>query len=96
MQIKNETLIQDLIESLQNPDLDYGQVLDLASKLARRDPENVRFFTDASLIQRLGRELVVKQETAVSELVKNAFDADATKVVLTFINTDNPGGKVIK
>jgi hypothetical protein len=39
-----------------------------------------RFTTDAGLIARLGRELVGKPETALTELVKNAYDADATEV----------------
>jgi signal transduction histidine kinase len=45
----------------------------------------IGFETDAALIDRLGRELVAKQETALVELVKNSFDADATSsnVVLT-------------
>lgn len=42
--------------------------------------EQLTFLVDASVIERLGRELVAKQETALIELVKNAFDADATKV----------------
>lgn len=39
--------------------------------------ENIGFTVDAALIMRLGYELVGKAETAVSELIKNAYDADA-------------------
>lgn len=42
------------------------------------------FQTDAAIIQRLGRELVARQDTALSELIKNAYDADATNVEVTF------------
>lgn len=42
------------------------------------------FSVDASHISRLGLELVAKQETAVAELVKNGYDADATLVDLIF------------
>jgi signal transduction histidine kinase len=42
--------------------------------------EELFFETDAAIITRLGRELVAKQETALVELVKNGFDADATEV----------------
>ncbi len=42
--------------------------------------EELFFETDAAIITRLGRELVAKQETALIELVKNGFDADATEV----------------
>lgn len=45
---------------------------------------NVYFSVDASHISRLGLELVAKQETAVAELVKNGYDADATNVELVF------------
>lgn len=45
--------------------------------------EELRFTTDAGLIDRLGRELVGRQETALIELVKNAYDADARQVTVT-------------
>ncbi|WP_152542911.1 sensor histidine kinase [Sphingobium sp. Ant17] len=45
---------------------------------------SVYFSVDASHISRLGLELVAKQETAVAELVKNGYDADATNVELIF------------
>lgn len=52
----------------------------------------VGFSVDAGLIDRLGKELVGRAETAVSELVKNSYDADANLVVLNFIDSDNSGG----
>ncbi|RZJ86535.1 MAG: ATP-binding protein, partial [Chryseobacterium sp.] len=51
------------------------------------EEEFVSFQVDAGLIERLGRELVGREETAVSELIKNAYDADATTVDLIFINS---------
>lgn len=48
--------------------------------------EELRFSADATLIDRLGRELVGKQETALVELVKNAYDADADDVKVTLHN----------
>lgn len=57
--------------------------------------KEVGFTVDAGLIQRLGYELVGRAETAVSELIKNAYDADATTVSVTFINSDAPGGTLI-
>ena len=38
---------------------------------------------------------VRRQETAVSELVKNSYDADATCVKLTFINSNETGGTLV-
>jgi len=85
-------LLADLQKTLQEKEVDASRVLVLATALAKSDPENVRFFADAGLIRRLGYELVSRQETAVSELVKNAYDADATVVDLIFSDVDKPGG----
>lgn len=56
--------------------------------------ENIGFTVDAALIMRLGYELVGKAETAVSELIKNAYDADARVVNVYFEDTDQPGGTI--
>lgn len=68
---------------------------DLDRKLDLLDKDKIRFSIDAGLMDRLGRELVGKQETAVSELIKNAYDADANEVTLTFINSEVEGGTLI-
>jgi len=57
--------------------------------------KEVGFTIDAGLIQRLGYELVGRAETAVSELIKNAYDADATIVDVDFINSYIQGGALI-
>jgi hypothetical protein len=54
--------------------------------------DQIGFSIDAGLINRLGVELVGRAETAVSELIKNAYDADATWVELDFINSNIEGG----
>lgn len=77
---------------LENPN--YSVILNLATKLASQDPHNVRFTTDAELVSRLGKELVARQETAVSELVKNSYDADATVVRVIFSRTERAGGEL--
>jgi signal transduction histidine kinase len=62
------------------------------------EEKNIRkvgFTVDAGLIQRLGYELVGRAETAVSELIKNAYDADATIVDVDFINSNQKGGTLI-
>ena len=52
----------------------------------------MRFSVDSGIINRLGNELVGKRETAVGELVKNAYDADAEEVNLIFERAWTPGG----
>lgn len=92
VQKKEEELREELAAVLAREDIDYDRVVELSTELAKQDPDNVRFSTDAAIISRLGQELVSKQETAVSELIKNAYDADATKAHLIFYDADEPGG----
>lgn len=90
-----DDLRQELIAQLDKPKLDYGRVLELSAELAKTDPSYVRFSIDAGHINRLGKELVAKKDTAVSELVKNAYDADATLATLTFEESEEPGGLLV-
>lgn len=47
------------------------------------------------LIDLFGRELVARTETAIAELVKNAYDSDAKHVHLKFEGVKKPGGNLI-
>src|SRR4051812_5108884 len=75
------------------PNLD--RFAQLSEKLLVSDPDTVRFSVDAGHIKRLGQELVGKAETALAELIKNAYDADATKCTVTFANAEAKGGTLI-
>ena len=77
---------QELQSLLQEQPLDYDKIVALSNELAKLDPNNVRFTVDADLVSRLGNELVARQETALSELIKNAYDADATTWQTIWIN----------
>jgi signal transduction histidine kinase len=68
---------------------DFGEILRLASDIAEKQEGVVRFATDAALVRRLGRELVAKQETALGELVKNAYDADATSCTVSLVRDED-------
>jgi len=92
VQTKEDELRDELAAVLAHEDIDYDKVVELSNELAKQDPDNVRFSTDAAIISRLGQELVSKQETAVSELIKNAYDADATKADLIFYDACESGG----
>lgn len=76
-----------LLAALARSEVDPDQVLELATQLAQTS-DRVRFSVDAGIINRLGRELVTRKEIAVAELIKNAYDADATQVTLTFQDTE--------
>lgn len=89
----DEQLIRlELEKVLKQEPNNYSKILELSTKLSSFDDDNIRFSVDAGLIDRLGSELVARQETAVSELVKNAYDADATKVNIRFEDSDTIGG----
>ena len=57
--------------------------------------EKVSFTVDAGIINRLGLELVSKSETALAELIKNSYDADAKNVDLYFVNAEKLNGTLI-
>lgn len=92
MQEKIREKLQNILKN--NPN-NYSKILELSNKLASFDENNVRFSVDAGIINRLGMELVARHETAVSELVKNAYDADATNVEIIFKETLKIGGTLV-
>jgi len=96
-QLRTEQEIRNELASLlQNNEVaNYSKILSLSSELAKFDKDNIRFSVDAGVIDRLGKELVARHETAVSELVKNAYDADAINVSIQFSNVDRIGGSLI-
>ena len=61
--------IQELLKKViaEEPN-NLDKILSLTRKLALADTNKVRFSVDAGVIDRLGRELVARHETAVSEL----------------------------
>ncbi len=73
-----DELKDELGRAASSPETDFDGILRIAGEIAKRQEGVVRFAADAALVRRLGRELVAKQETALGELVKNAYDADAT------------------
>lgn len=87
-----KTKIQELLSVTP---VDYGRIIELSNELAKFDSNNVRFTVDAGIITRLGDELVGKRETAVAELIKNSYDADATVVNVTFVNAWRVGGTLL-
>jgi len=56
--------------------------------------QTLNFSVDARLIQELGERLVGKPAIALAELVKNAYDADATFAEIVFAPGKDLGGKL--
>ncbi len=90
-----EELKKRLSEELAKETPNHRLIAELTDALLDETSDEVRFSVDAQHINRLGLELVGKQETAVSELIKNAYDADATEVLVEFENYKSRGGKLV-
>ena len=59
------------------------------------ESEKVRFTVDSGLLYQLGEELVARPSLALAELVKNAYDADATEVTVSMHDVHEPGGRIV-
>lgn len=68
--------VGDRIEDMTSPTLDNLGTFEEES--ARGGYQPIRFEADAALIRELGERLVGAPHIALAELVKNAYDADAT------------------
>lgn len=84
-----------IAEELAKDSPNWKRIEDASRQVVDSDPSSVRFSVDAAHIQRLGEHLVGKQETALSELIKNGFDADASAVSLSFEAEKVRGGSLI-
>ncbi|OLS21200.1 MAG: Sensor protein kinase WalK [Candidatus Heimdallarchaeota archaeon LC_2] len=56
--------------------------------------EDLYFQVDSRLLIQLGENLVTNKSTALAELIKNSYDADATKVVIRMKNIKSSGGSL--
>ncbi len=71
--LDEKNIREELSKTLTEVQTNYSKILEYSPKLASFDNDNIRFTVDAGVIDRLGNELVARQETAVSELVKNSY-----------------------
>ena len=77
----NPTDIADKIkELLKEKSYNYKSILKYANQLSKFDPKFQRFSIDAKTLIHLGRDSIKDHTTALIELVKNSYDADATNV----------------
>ena len=53
------------------------------------------FDVDAALLSELGERLVARRSVALAELIKNAYDADATTVTVSFKNVGRTNGEIV-
>lgn len=93
--LSQKELKEMILTELEKEIPDWSLIEKISSYIVDSNVDKVRFSVDAGHIQRLGFELVSKQETALIELIKNAYDADATKVTIDFQNTSEKNGVLI-
>jgi len=58
------------------------------------EKNHVFFDIDSRLLFQLGENLVTNRAIALSELVKNSYDADATEAIVRMKNVRKPGGTI--
>ena len=60
-----------------------------------RETISLAFDVDAALLVELGARLVARRSVALAELIKNAYDADATEVIVSFVDASSPSGAIL-
>jgi signal transduction histidine kinase len=75
-----DEIIEQLQASLKAKNLNYRTILKLSAQLSKLDPKFQRFSIDAKTLIHLGRDSIKDHTTALIELVKNGYDADAHNV----------------
>lgn len=81
-----EKIVDDLKVLLDDGEINYQHFLELTSELIKFDDENLRFSTDSGTLTHLGRDSIKDHTTAVIELVKNGYDADASVVEIDIVS----------
>jgi signal transduction histidine kinase len=69
-------------------------VLYTRNEMSSQSSASLHFTVDSHLLLELGERLVARKSIALAELVKNAYDADATKVLIGLQNVRRKGGTI--
>ena len=72
-----DSLKEELFKELNAEQTDLRKVMKLAKELSKFDENFQNFIVDAKTIIHLGRDSIKDHTTALIELVKNSYDADA-------------------
>jgi signal transduction histidine kinase len=76
----DQEILEEIQTILQSNSPDYRAIHKLAKDLSKKDAKFQRFYVDAKTIIHLGRDSIKDHSTALLELVKNSYDADANNV----------------
>lgn len=77
---RSKEIQEKLLLAIKSSPPNFDDIISLSTELAKLDPTNQRFYIDAKTLIHLGRDSIKDHSTALLELVKNSYDADATKV----------------
>ncbi|HRG18424.1 MAG TPA: sensor histidine kinase [Flavobacterium lutivivi] len=86
MEETREEILEELKKLLVNNNPDPKSIAKLSNKLSKLDPSFQRFVIDAKTLIHLGRDSIKDHTTALIELVKNSYDADAYNVDVEISN----------
>ena len=67
----------------------------MSRSMTDRELTRLAFDVDAALLVELGERLVANRSVAVAELIKNSYDADATKVSVKFKGVTGRHGSIV-
>jgi signal transduction histidine kinase len=84
-----ESLRKELEELLKAKELDYRAIGKISNRLSRLDLKFQHFYVDAKTLIHLGRDSIKDHTTALLELVKNSYDADAYNVDVDIFSKNN-------
>src|SRR5262249_37259142 len=76
------------------PGASAGRLKGVDRVTARPRNGTIAFRPRARLLKLIGEELISDEVVAISELVKNSHDADATTVLLRFTGVTRPDGRI--
>lgn len=80
MTTKENDIKNSLLKLINAENLDYRSIVKLTKELSKLDKKYQRFSVDAKTLVHLGRDSIKDHTTALLELVKNSYDADAKNV----------------
>ena len=63
--------------------------------MTERETISLPFEVDAGLLVELGERLVARRSVALAELIKNAYDADASHVIVSFEEVTGSSGSIV-
>ncbi|MCY4370949.1 MAG: ATP-binding protein [bacterium] len=63
--------------------------------MIERETISLPFEVDAALLVELGERLVARRSVALAELIKNAYDADANHVIVSFEEVTGSSGSIV-